>query len=156
MQSDKSILQRAISLCNEACFAVALQHRRLRSTEPEDKSFVFRWWVDIQFLVVALRRLRRPAEIAGCVSALSDLISVALREFDDTLPSLAKMRNVGEHVEDYALGRGRDTTVSPGELQVGCLDWPVYSWLGESLNLDTALTAAEKLLQAVRGCSRLI
>jgi len=36
MQSDKSILLRAVSLCNEACFAVDLQHRRLRSTEPED------------------------------------------------------------------------------------------------------------------------
>jgi hypothetical protein len=156
MRSDKSILRCAISLCNEACFAVALQHRRLQSAEPEDDTFVFRWWVDIQFLIVALRRLRRSAEIAGSVPTLSGIIKIALGEFDDTVPGLATMRNVGEHVEDYALGQGRDTTVSPSELQVGCLDWPVYSWLGVSLNLDSALGAAEKLLQAVRGCSRLI
>jgi hypothetical protein len=156
MQSDKSILQRAISLCNEACFAVALQHRRLRSTEPEDNTFVFRWWVDLQFLIVALRRLRRSAAIVGCVPVLSGLIDSALHEFDDALPSLAKMRNVGEHVEDYALGRGRNKSVPSGELQVGCLDWPVYSWLGESLDLDTALAAAQELLEAIRGCVPLI
>jgi hypothetical protein len=114
MQSDQAILQRAICLCNEACFAVALQHRRLRSTEPEDDTFVFRWWVDLQFLIVALRRLRRSAEIAECIPMLADLINVALRGFDEAVPGLAKMRNVGEHVEDYGLGQGRDTTVSPG------------------------------------------
>src|SRR5579859_2833960 len=54
--SDAAILERAKSLSNEACFTVSLQHRRLRTTEPEDQVFVFRWWADLQFLIVALRR----------------------------------------------------------------------------------------------------
>jgi hypothetical protein len=156
MQSDRSILQRANSLCNEACLTIALQHRRLRSIEPGDDNFVFRWWADIQFLIVALRRLRRSAEIAVSILKLSSLLNDALREFDDALPCLAKMRNVGEHVEDYALDRGRDRSVSRSEIQVGSWDGTVYSWLGESLNIDTALSAAQKLLMAVRKCFPLV
>jgi hypothetical protein len=150
MQSDRAILQRASSLCNEACYTIALQHRRLRSTEPEDSTFVFRWWADIQFLIVALRRLRRSAEVAGCVPRLSKLINTALLVFDGALPGLVKMRNVGEHVEDYALDRGRDKSVLRSELQIGCWDGTVYSWLGESLNIDTALDAADKLREVLR------
>ena len=52
------IPERAKSFCNEACFTIALQHRRLKTTEPEDGVFVFRWHADLQFLIVALRRLR--------------------------------------------------------------------------------------------------
>ena len=46
LPSDEAVLKRARSLCSEACFTVAPQHRRLRSTEPEDKAFIFRWWAD--------------------------------------------------------------------------------------------------------------
>jgi hypothetical protein len=46
---------------------VALQRRRLRSTEPEDKDFILHWFADLQFLIVSLRRLRRSAAIAAHV-----------------------------------------------------------------------------------------
>ncbi len=69
MQSEADILERARSLCSEGCFAVALQHRRLRSKEPEDEVFILRWWTDLQFLIVSLRRLRRSALTAAHVRA---------------------------------------------------------------------------------------
>ena len=68
--SDAAILERARSLATEAISTVALQRRRPRSTEPEDGVFVFRWWADLQFLIVALRRLRRAAQLAARTPAL--------------------------------------------------------------------------------------
>jgi hypothetical protein len=149
--SDGAILERAFSLANEAMFTVALQRGRVRGTEPEDESFVFRWWADLQFLIVALRRLRRAAELARRVPAAAGDVAAALKAFDVALPMLPMMRNVGEHIDDYALDRGRDKHVSRQALQVGAWDGRTYSWLGESLNVDVAHAAAEGLWSAVRA-----
>lgn len=94
--SDKAILERASTLANDAMFSIALQRRRLRSNEPEDDVFVMRWWADLQFFIVALRRLRRAAELARRVPSIANSISSALKTFDTALPSLFTMRNVGE------------------------------------------------------------
>jgi hypothetical protein len=101
--SDPAILERAHSLANKAVHTVALQHRRLRGAEPEDDTFIFRWWADLQFLIVALRRLRRAAQLASHVPTVTNDIDQALRQFDRALPGLATMRNIGEHIDDYAL-----------------------------------------------------
>lgn len=86
--SESSILERARSLCNEAVWTVALQRGRLRSSEPEDVDFVFRRWADFQFLIVALRRLRRAADFATRVSSVDVLVNDAIREFDQAIPGL--------------------------------------------------------------------
>ena len=152
MRSKDATLMRARRFCSEACFTVALQRRRLRSAEPEDDSFVFRWWADLQFLIVALRRLRRSAEIATRIPEFSVEVRAAVEEFDKSLPGLRKMRNVGEHVDSYAVNDPKryDASVDSGQLQVGLFDETVYTWLGESLNIDTALAAAEKLCHRVK------
>jgi hypothetical protein len=41
--SEEAILERARSLVNREVSTVALQCRRLRSTELEDEEFLFRW-----------------------------------------------------------------------------------------------------------------
>jgi hypothetical protein len=113
---------------------------------------VFRWWADLQFLIVALRRLRRSAEIAVRVPELSAEVKVALDEFDKSLPGLTLMRNVGEHVDDYAVNDPKRHTVSvdTGQLQAGWFDGIVYHWLGKSLNVDTALSSAEELYARIK------
>jgi hypothetical protein len=143
--SDAVILERAKSFCNEACFTVALQHRRLRSSEPEDEIFLFRWHADLQFLIVALRRMRRAVELAARVPQVSTALKAAIEEFDKALPGLTKMRNVGEHIDDYLLGAGRLKEVQRGELQVSAWDGTVFSWLDVELDIDAALKAAETL-----------
>lgn len=116
--------------------------------------FIFRWWADVQFLIVALSRLRRSAQIAQSVAAVSTVVEAAIREFDQALPCLKTMRNIGEHVESYAVDdpKRHNKSVSRSQLQVGQWDGTVYVWLGESLNIDVALDAARKLLEAVRAC----
>lgn len=149
--SDAALLERAFSLVNQAMFTVALQRRRVRSEEPEDKVFVFRHWADLQFLIVALRRLRRAAELASRVPAGSSLRE-ALRGFDHALPGLSVMRNVGEHIDDYAVDntKRRHKSVDRRSLQVGQWDGATYTWLNFSLNVDDAHAAAFALYSAVK------
>jgi hypothetical protein len=150
-------MERARSLANEAMFTVALQRRRIRSKEPEDAAFVMRWWADLQFFVVALRRLRRAAELASRVERAKDSLSAALRAFDDALPQLTVMRNVGEHIDDYAVDspKRRHKGVSRQGLQVGTWDGTTYEWLGESLNVDVAHDAAHTLFVAVTSAAKM-
>jgi hypothetical protein len=77
----------------------------------------------------------------------------AIRAFDAATSGLTKMRNVGEHVDAYALGSGYDPSVSGRDLQVG--DWsdPTFSWLSVELDVDQAMAAAEALFMAVRDAA---
>jgi hypothetical protein len=149
--SDAAILERAKSLGSEACYAIALQRRRLRSTEPEDAVFISRPWVDLQFMIVALRRLRRSALLAARVRLVAEDLQAAIKEFDQTLPSLAKIRNVGEHIDEYATDsqKRHHLDVSRRQLQVGSWDGKFFSWI-VGLDIDTALKAAEKLFKAIK------
>jgi hypothetical protein len=133
---------------------IALQHRRLRSQEPEDEVFVFRWWADLQFLIVALRRLRRSAEIVARIPRVSGIVNSAIQEFDGALPCLSKMRNVGEHIDSYAVDAPsrHDKSVSCQQLQVGTWDGTVYCWLGESLDIDVALDVSQRLFGEIKKC----
>ncbi|MBI2051395.1 hypothetical protein HYT33_01400 [Candidatus Roizmanbacteria bacterium] len=151
--SDAAMIERSWSLMNESMRAIDLQRRRLRSGEPEDPDFIFRWWVDLQFLIVALRRLRRSAELATRVSTAKSIISDAIEQFDRELPMLQKMRNVGEHIDDYAVDseKRRHKDVERFSLQVGSFDGTTYEWLGARLNIDEAHLASTHLLGAVRS-----
>ena len=145
-------LGRAHSLANEAMFTVALQCRRLRTQEPEDGTFVMRWWADLQFLIVALSRLRRATKIACEVPAVAEDVKAALHNFDQAIPDLARLRNVGEHIDEYAVDSPsrHDKTVSRKQTQVGSWDGTVYKWLDVRLNVRDALVAAEELYEALR------
>ena len=74
-----AIYERARRLANQALWTVDLQRRRLNSDEPEDDKFVLRKWSDFHFLIVALTRLRRAAELAARVPAISE----DMRGFED-------------------------------------------------------------------------
>src|SRR4051812_9869536 len=100
MSSPAASSERARRLANIGLHAIALQHRRLRSSEPEDDQFVMRWWADLQFLVIALRRFRRAVTIA--IADRDSDLKAALDSFDAALPSLETMRNIGEHLDAYA------------------------------------------------------
>jgi hypothetical protein len=154
--SDAAILERAKSLCNEACFTIALQHRRLQTTEPEDEVFVMRWWADVQFLIVALRRLRRSAELAARVPSISGDLRAAIRKFDNALPTVAKMRNVGEHIDNYGVDapKRHHPDIDRRQLQVGTWDGTVFRWLGSELDIDDAMQAFGAVKQAAESHCR--
>jgi hypothetical protein len=150
-------LERARRLANVELHTIALQRRRLATEEPEDERFVMRWWADLQFLIVALRRFRRSVEIAARIPAIAADVTAAVAAFDRAVPSLTLMRNIGEHIDAYAIDHPKRhvKTVDRRQLEVGWWDGTTFSWLQRpdgvtcELNVDTALRAAEQLFQAL-------
>jgi hypothetical protein len=125
--SPAAIIERAYSLANEAMFTIAMQRRRLRSVEPEDGKFVFRWWADLQFMILALNRLRLAALVAGKARGVK--IGAALKNYDAALPLLKSMRDVGEHIDVYAVDSSKrfNKDISRRQLQTGTWDGTTFS-----------------------------
>ena len=149
-----AISERVLSLVNIAMYTVDLQCRRLRSDEPEDEKFLFRRWTDFEFLIVALRRMRRAADLGlRGIPETAAPIKEAIAAFDAALPGLATMRNVSEHIDDYILetDRRRHKDVRRGQLAVGSVGPFTFEWLDRQLNTDDAQKTAAKLYLAVRG-----
>jgi hypothetical protein len=148
--SDDELLHRAYSFANEATIAVDLQRSRIRPPSNPTTQ-----WIDLHFLVVALWRLRRAANLASQVPRVRDQIRGTLALFDSALPDLRDMRDAAEHIDDRALSkpprRGRQA-VSRFDLQSG--SWSsaeeTWTWAGRSLDVRAAHSAAMKLLSAMR------
>jgi hypothetical protein len=168
-----AVLERSFSLVNHAMFAIALQHRRYLGDEPEDEHFLFRKWTDFLFFLNALQRMRlaagmvpeaarsprkkHPAVIPpgeDGVEVLVTEIDDLLKAFDERLPRLQLFRNVAEHLDEYVLGRGNDTSVHTGQTQVMQLGTAEVCWVGSEGNntfdINEARAAAEALFTGMR------
>ena len=149
--SSEATVERAVRIANIEMLTVELQRRRLRSSEPEDGEFTFRWWADLQFLIIALWRLRRAVRIAQRIPKLGAAIRPAIEQFDRVLPGLKAMRDIGEHIDEYAVdatGRHRPEN-NRQMLEVGTRDGTTYTCLHERLNIEDAHSAAEALFAAL-------
>jgi hypothetical protein len=145
--------ERARRLANHALWTIDLQCRRLNSTEPEDDRFILRKWSDFHFLIVALTRLRRSIELATKVSSIENSMRSALKAFDASLPNLKKMRDVAEHIDDYAVDSGKDKNISRKSLEVGICNGETWRWLDFEINVCEALKASISLFAALKRCA---
>jgi hypothetical protein len=145
--------ERSLSLANEAMFTIDLQIRRARNREPEDETFAARWWVDLQFLIVALARLEKAGRTASKhgLPETAAPIAEAIDRFSVELEWLRTMRNVVEHADEYAAGEGNNKDVKRGWIHVGSFDGTTFEWLDQKLNIDEAKRAAERLHLAIRS-----
>ena len=148
--SNAATYERARRLANAAVFSVHLQRRRLQSAEPEDHVFALRRWTDVHFLVVALTRLRRAAGLAKKVYEIKRPINRAIKAFELALPDLTVMRDVAEHIDQYAIDIGKHPGVERQALECGAWDGTQFDWMGFSLNTDEALEASIKLFEAIQ------
>lgn len=79
--------------------------------------------VDLHFFLVAAVRLRRCIEqVSRRIPGLSGPLATRLHSFDTVAPSLLRLRNVSEHIDEYNLDQGRDDTVSRRQVQTWYLD----------------------------------
>jgi hypothetical protein len=157
MKSDNAATyERARRLANQALWTVDLQSRRLNSVEREDDKFILRKWSDFHFLIVALTRLRRAAELAAKVPAIREQVRGALKIFDAALPHLKKMRDVAEHIDDYAVDSGKDGSISRKNLEDGNTNGEIWQWLGFELNASEALSASIGLFEVLKDSSSLL
>lgn len=158
MPSTLHKLEMAHSAANDAVRGVAMQHYRVTSELPEDERFFagagFRMEVDLHLLLILLVRLQRAAELIARLVDDDDL-RCAIDDFDTHLP-LKRMRNVGEHVDDYIAEEGRAqppiSTASLGTRWWGktSKEGMTFSWAGMTIGLDEAKSAAEDLYRALR------
>ena len=153
---DAAIYERARRLANLAIWTVKIQVRRIQAVEPEDEKFILRKWVDFHFLVVALTRLRRAAELAGKVPSLKSAMGEAIKQFDTALPNRKKMRDVAEHIDEYAIDCGRDRSVSRKSLEVATYNGAEWEWLGHKMDAQEALKASGQLFGAIRRSQALL
>jgi hypothetical protein len=135
-------------------WGVSVQCRRLAGREPEDDAFVFRRLADFDFLIVALVRLRRAAMIGARIPETKQIISAAIEAFDAALPGLKKLRDVAEHIDEYAVDSGRDRSVSRKELETSFpTEDLTLNWLGQTINAGEALHASQALFAAIQSAS---
>jgi hypothetical protein len=159
--SEAATIERAFSLVNQAMYTVALQRRRLTTEEPEDDDFPMRPWADWEFFISALWRLRRRAQIAARAHTGGKRVRQAIAAFDADLPDLKLLRDVAEHIDEYAVDNRKrhHPAVSRKELQVGSWNGSVLTWhllvndtgLPRTLDADAALASAERVYFAVRS-----
>ena len=158
LPSDEATLERCFRLVDIELHAAALQRKRLQRTEPEDESFDLRWWTDLQFLILALWRLRLAAGLLRGTRYDSQQVQAALALFDTTTPSLRTMRNIGEHTDEYAIDspQRREKAIDRRQLETGSWDGQTFYWLQKedgtrhTLNVDLALDAAQALHRVLR------
>ena len=77
----------------------------------------------------------------------------ALAVFEKAVPDLRRMRNIGEHADEYALDSDRRHVKSIGSGQIEVCAWngQTYQWLDRSVNVDDALAASQTLFKAVQS-----
>ena len=96
-----------------------------------------------------MQRLKRGAELAGAVPAQRSAVRSAISTFEKAVPELERFRNVGEHIDAYALGQGFDASVKWRSLQVGGWDGTTFEWLDTKLDAEAALKAGRELVGEV-------
>jgi hypothetical protein len=149
----------AHSAANDAMRGVAMQHYRVLAELPEDERFFagagFRRELDLHLMLVLLLRLRRAVGLASNLLA-SDSLRHALEAFDAD-GATRRMRNVGEHLDEYIEGRGH-AQPSVSSASLGLRLWgesstgtSTFMWAGGSIELDDVKTSAEVLYGALRS-----
>ncbi|WP_131993062.1 hypothetical protein [Dokdonella fugitiva] len=149
--SDSAIVERALSLANDWMWAVSLQHDRIARPRKRDVAFhpfgiaLFNE-ADVHFLTISLRRLRIVVSALEHVPELQGAIRAALEAFDTRLPWVKSIRDVFEHLEDYAIDSNRrKSDRCRRELQVWSATENDVNWLGFDIDWREALLAAENL-----------
>jgi hypothetical protein len=158
LPSNHELLTRAARLANDNLTAIDLQIRRIRNPDETDDNWPFIVWLDFQFLVISLARIRRAANIAKAVHAVHDCVQDALTDFDREVPDVLTMRNVAEHIDEYSQDlptrrqRRADGVKLIGRrsLEVGSWSSDHFTWLGFTIKFDDALAAAVKLYCAIK------
>ena len=151
--SPEAKYERARRFSNLAMRTIALQCRRLKSAEPEDDDWIFQREADFQFLIVALTRLLRAADLASKVESIKPHIKESIDEFDEALPGLREMRNTAEHIDEYAIDGGHNKNISRKKLEVVKITDTEFEWLGYRLDTMAALRASEVLFERIMSNS---
>jgi hypothetical protein len=62
------------------------------------------------------------------------------------------MRDVAEHIDDYAVDGGKDKSISRKNLEVASCDGETWQWLGFEMDIGEAFLASVGLFETLKGC----
>jgi len=133
-------------LANRAMWTIELQLRRLDSKNLEIEAFEQQALADFQFLLIALDRLEKSANLVN--SAVD--ISEDLNMFCERMPWLRKLRNAQEHIDEYQQGKGRDRSIDIAGLHVFHFGQNEIHWLDEKIDLNNILSTSNQLFGAIK------
>ena len=150
----------ALTVANNYVFAVVTQISRVREECADAELFVMRQFVEFEFLLVALTRLRRAAGVINLFPYTESNLSQAMAKYDERLLGLKQWRNITEHYDDYLLNIGRDKKLDPKTIRSGymtkCMSYDSVEWMGFKFELDECLAAAEELYISMKAARKLI
>lgn len=150
--SDAATMEKAISLSKEYLHVATLQKNRLQKPCSEEYSFIFKYWIDLQFFILSLYRFRNMVKLAAKIDSISIPVKNAIQDFDRGMPDLKIMRDVGEHMYDYGIDHERRHVkeINRKHLQSGTFDGIIFTWLDKKMNINSALDETVKLYQKLQ------
>ena len=147
-------------IANTYTLMVKLQISRIDEELQNDEFFIMRQFVDFEFLLVALFRLRRAACAIKRILIARATIQQAIENYDKRLPDLKKLRNISEHYDAYLLKQGKDDTIDRETIRSSfltkCRLNATFEWMGYTMNLNECMTAAEELFLEIQAIRKLI
>jgi len=144
---DLAVLEDARMLAIRAACSIELQIQRLNREHLEIEDFVMQPLVDFHYLLIAISRLEKAAKLASHAIDMT----APLKQFKSQLPWLPKLRNAMEHIDDYQLGKGRDTSIRIGDLHVFVHSTNSMNWLGIEVEYKSIVRAASSLLESIQA-----
>lgn len=148
---DGHILEVSKNQANQWIKAMELSRRRVLDQAADDLfgEAVERVEVEIHFFLVALLRFYRSLVLALSTLPTNPQLESRVTKFHEYLGIKRTMRNVGEHFDDYLVGRGRDRSIETGSLHVWSLELSHenarFDWLDETFDLKRTMEESTKV-----------
>ena len=141
-------------IANLYVYAVRSQIDRIQEVSPEEDSFIMRQFIDIEFLLTALIRLRRCAYMLSEIPQARYLMKNAIDDFDRENPHIKPLRDITEHYDEYLRKIGRNQDIDKDIVRKGILKKILseedMEWMGFRVNFNSCLKSAEVLFEKVK------
>jgi hypothetical protein len=145
-------------------------HVRGQALTEHDLDMKLREWTSVEFgrlktalqlwLVVTngLHKMARKLREMTTERPVNSCVQKAIAEFESSAPNAELMRHIHEHLDEYALGGGRDRDKFPVEHEGGSINLPegdvVFEFGGLFLSVNETTEAAMQLSKDLQECMK--
>lgn len=163
LNDDFILFEKAIRLATTILFSIELQYERMQTNGSKDISIASQIkWIDFQFFIIALNRLEKVACLLKSIHIIKSKIKLAIKEFNKSIPDLKTIRNIIEHLEEYAKGsgnlnkNGEEEIISRHGIENHSILGSKWSWLEYKIDIDISFEASKKLYSTIIECKKIM